>query len=148
MKLVELAGEASMNYLLSGAELESVGRSAREVEVLAAPVERAELLVEGEEERLAGAVVMLTHVDRGRAESTEYLQKEVRLSMTSYERGRRPSEFSLNMIIFSSWATDRPTDRPTDRDSFQRLISFEPSYRLTNGFRHLKATFNKSFVLA
>ena len=44
--------------------------------------------------------------------------------------------------------TDRPTDdRPTDRDAFQRLISFEPSYRLTNGFRHLKATFNKSFVL-
>ena len=43
---------------------------------------------------------------------------------------------------------DRPTDRPTDRDAFQRLISFEPSYRLTNGFRHLKATFNKSFVLA
>ena len=41
-----------------------------------------------------------------------------------------------------------PTDRPTDRDAFQRLISFEPSYRLTNGFRHLKATFNKSFVLA
>ena len=37
---------------------------------------------------------------------------------------------------------------PTDRDAFQRLISFEPSYRLTNGFRHLKATFNKSFVLA
>ena len=63
-----------------------------------------------------------------------------------YERCRRPSEFSLNMIIFSSWAT-RPTDRPTDRDAFQRLISFEPSYRLTNGFRHLKATFNKSFVL-
>ena len=60
-----------------------------------------------------------------------------------YERGRRPSEFSLNMRIFSSWAT-----RPTDRDAFQRLISFEPSYRLTNGFRHLKATFNKSFVLA
>ena len=30
-----------------------------------------------------------------------------------YERGRRPSEFSLNMRIFSSWATDRPTDRPT-----------------------------------
>ena len=44
--------------------------------------------------------------------------------------------------------SDRPTDRPTDRDAFQRLISFEPSYRLTNGFRHLKATFNKSFVLA
>ena len=40
------------------------------------------------------------------------------------------------------------SDRPTDRDAFQRLISFEPSYRLTNGFRHLKATFNKSFVLA
>ena len=57
-----------------------------------------------------------------------------------YERGRRPSEFSLNMRIFSSWATDR--------DAFQRLISFEPSYRLTNGFRHLKATINKSFVLA
>ena len=35
-----------------------------------------------------------------------------------YERGRRPSEFSLNMRIFSSWATrptDRLTDRPTDR---------------------------------
>ena len=30
-----------------------------------------------------------------------------------YERGRRPSEFSLNMRIFASWATDRPTDRPT-----------------------------------
>ena len=44
--------------------------------------------------------------------------------------------------------SDRPTDRPTDRDAFQRPISFEPSYRLTNGFRHLKATFNKSFVLA
>ena len=43
---------------------------------------------------------------------------------------------------------ERPTDRPTDRDAFQRPISFEPSYRLTNGFRHLKATFNKSFVLA
>ena len=43
--------------------------------------------------------------------------------------------------------SDRPTDRPTDRDAFQRLISFEPSYRLTNGFRHLKATINKSFVL-
>ena len=41
-----------------------------------------------------------------------------------------------------------PTDRSTDRDAFQRLISFEPSYRLTNDFRHLKATFNKSFVLA
>ena len=40
------------------------------------------------------------------------------------------------------------SDRPTDRDAFQRPISFEPSYRLTNGFRHLKATFNKSFVLA
>ena len=42
-----------------------------------------------------------------------------------------------------------PTDptRP-DRDAFQRLISFEPSYRLENGFRHLKATFNKSFALA
>ena len=40
------------------------------------------------------------------------------------------------------------SDRPTDRDAFQRLISFEPSYRLTNGLRHLKATFNKSFVLA
>ena len=35
------------------------------------------------------------------------------------------------------------SDRPTDRDACQRLISFEPSYRLTNGFRHLKATFNK-----
>ena len=40
------------------------------------------------------------------------------------------------------------SDRPTDRDAFQRLISFEPSYRLTNGFRQLKAPFNKSFVLA
>ena len=40
------------------------------------------------------------------------------------------------------------TDRPTDRDSFHRLISFEPHYRLINGFRHLKAAFNKSFVLA
>ena len=32
--------------------------------------------------------------------------------LPDYERGRRPSEFSLNMRIFSSWATDRPTDRP------------------------------------
>ena len=30
-------------------------------------------------------------------------------SLIHYERGRRPSEFSLNMRIFSSWATDRPT---------------------------------------
>ena len=72
-------------------------------------------------------------------------------NVSNYERGRRPSEFSLNMQIFSTSAT-RPTD-PTDptrpdRDAFQRLISFEPSYRLENGFRHLKATFNKSFALA
>ena len=40
------------------------------------------------------------------------------------------------------------SDRPTDRDAFQRPISFEPSYQLTNGCRHLKATFNKSFVIA
>ena len=35
-------------------------------------------------------------------------------SYDNYERGRRPIEFSLNMRIFSSWAT-RSTDRPTDR---------------------------------
>ena len=52
-----------------------------------------------------------------------------------------------NFLKLSDRPTDRP-DRPTDRDAFQRLITFEPSYRLTNGFRHLKATFNKSFVLA
>ena len=40
-----------------------------------------------------------------------------------------------------------PTDRP-DRDAFQRLTCFEPGYRLANGFRHLNATFNKSFALA
>ena len=51
-------------------------------------------------------------------------------------------------VLKLSDPTDRLTDRPTDRDAFQRLISFEPSYRLTNGFRHLKATFNKSFALA
>ena len=43
---------------------------------------------------------------------------------------------------------DRPDPTGPDRDAFQRLISFEPSYRLENGFRHLKATFNKSFALA
>ena len=37
---------------------------------------------------------------------------------------------------------------PTDRDAFQRLISFEPYYLLTNGLHHLKATFNKLFALA
>ena len=42
--------------------------------------------------------------------------------------------------------TDRP-DRPDptrpDRHAFQRLMSFEPSYRLANVFRYRKATFNK-----
>ena len=39
-------------------------------------------------------------------------------------------------------------DRPTDRHALQILISLEPSYRLTNGFRHMKATFNLPYVLA
>ena len=65
-------------------------------------------------------------------------------------------------VCFLSWLRARPKAErvfaeydnflklsdPSDRDAFQRLISFEPSYRLTNGLRHLKATFNKSFVLA
>ena len=41
-----------------------------------------------------------------------------------------------------------PTNRPTDRNAFHRLMSFEPYYRLKNGFRHLKVTVNYSFVLA
>ena len=58
------------------------------------------------------------------------------IAVCDYERGRA-SEFSLSMRIFSTWAT-RPTDRPT----------ILPYYRWTNGFRPLKATFNKSFALA
>ena len=41
------------------------------------------------------------------------LDKTITVEDIGYERGRRPSEFSLNMIIFSTWAT-----RPTDRDAF------------------------------
>ena len=55
--------------------------------------------------------------------------------------------------VFAAYENFRNLSDPTDptrpdRDAFQLLISFEPSYRLENGFRLLKATFNKSFVLA
>ena len=42
-----------------------------------------------------------------------------------YERGRRPSEFSLNTYVNFLSLSDR-TDRP-DRDAFRCLISFESS---------------------
>ena len=46
------------------------------------------------------------------------------------------------------WFSKVERPDPTDRDAFHRPISFEPWYRLTNGFSHLKATFNTSFALA
>ena len=55
------------------------------------------------------------------------------------------SESPFSQLSYELWhvfggrrrfpTTRDPTDRP-DRDAFQRLISFEPSYRLENGFRH------------
>ena len=76
--------------------------------------------------------------------------RQYRLSRDVYWLRARPKAERVfaeyeNFLNLSD-PTDRP-DRP-DQDAFQRLISFAPSYRLKNGFRHLKATFNKSFALA
>ena len=58
------------------------------------------------------------------------------------ERGRKVERVLAEYEDFLSLSDPTDPTRP-DRPSFQRLISFEPSYRLANGFRYRKATFNK-----
>ena len=70
----------------------------------------------------------------------------IRMLFTSEAEGR--ASFRWIWEFSQLERSDRPDPTRPDRDAFQGLISFEPSKRLKNGFRHLKATFNKSFALA
>ena len=51
---------------------------------------------------------------RRSADCLSFISVMTRNNRSHYERGRRPSEFSLNMIIFYTWATQRTRPiRPT-----------------------------------
>ena len=61
------------DHLLSGADGQAFVVTLDEVKIVAGPVERLEFRREFEEERLAGSVEMVAHVQRARGQRTEHL---------------------------------------------------------------------------